>query len=92
MNTEKEDHMKKRLIIALLLVTAALGFAEEKSQTTCPVMGGKVNNELHVDAEGYRIYVCCKGCIGKVKADPDKYIKQMKEAGVEIEKAPEPKK
>jgi hypothetical protein len=80
--------MKKRLLAGMLLLAATMAFAEGKPQTTCPVMGGKVNKELYVDAEGYRIYVCCGGCIGKVKADPEKYIKQLKAKGVELEKAP----
>lgn len=58
-------------------------------QTTCPVMKGtKINKKLYVDANGYRIYVCCGVCESKVKADPDKYIKQMTEKGIAIEKLP----
>ena len=26
-------------------------------QTTCPVMGGKINKEQYVDVKGYRVYV-----------------------------------
>ncbi len=80
--------MKKSIITILLLLAASLAFAEGKAQTTCPVMGGKVNSKLHVDAEGVRIYVCCAGCIGAVKADPQKYIKKLKAEGVELEKVP----
>ena len=81
--------MRKSMIIAILLSAASLVFAEGKPQTTCPVMGGKINPKQYVDANGYRIYVCCKPCTAKVKADPDKYIEEMKAAGVELEKAPE---
>ena len=82
--------MKKHLLIAALMVSAALAFAEGKPQTSCPVMkGNPVNKSLYVDAEGYRIYVCCGGCIASVKADPAKYVEQMKAEGVELEKAPE---
>lgn len=63
--------------------------ASLKSQTTCPVMGGKVDKSLYADVNGYRIYVCCSGCINEIKKDPDKYIKKLHEMGVEIEKAPE---
>jgi len=63
--------------------------ASLKSQTTCPVMEGKVDKSLYADVNGYRIYVCCSGCINEVKKDPDKYIKKLHEMGVEIEKAPE---
>ena len=82
--------MKKYLMIAALLASVLLVFAEGQPQTTCPVMkGNPVNPSLYVDVDGYRIYVCCGGSVGAVKADPAKYIAQMKAEGVELEKAPE---
>lgn len=78
--------MKKSILTALLITAASAVFAEP--QTTCPVMGGKINKELYVDADGYRIYVCCKGCIKAVKANPEKYIEKMQADGIELEKTP----
>ncbi|MFZ2658691.1 MAG: hypothetical protein WAX69_27410, partial [Victivallales bacterium] len=46
---------------------------------------------LFVDAKGKRIYVCCGGCIGKVKADPEKYIKEMEAKGIVLEATPKDK-
>ena len=63
--------------------------ASLKPQTTCPVMEGEINKSLYADVKGYRIYVCCSGCINEIKKDPDKYIKKLQDMGVEIEKAPE---
>jgi len=57
-------------------------------QTTCPVMGGKIDRKLFVDYEGKRIYVCCSDCVPKVRQDPAKYVKQLEDAGVVLEKAP----
>ena len=57
------------------------GVTVAKVQTTCPVMGGKVNKDLYVDHDGQRIYVCCKGCIGAVRKEPEKYIKKLAEKG-----------
>ena len=54
-------------------------------QTACPLSGGKINKALYVDAEGKRIYVCCEGCIDKVKDDPSKYINRLEEQGVTLE-------
>jgi hypothetical protein len=93
--------MKRRNIMTALVV-AILGMGliavkaeekkvESKKQTTCPVMGGKINKAQFVDAKGVRIYVCCPGCISKVKADPDKYIKELESKGIELEKTPEKK-
>lgn len=89
--------MKRRKIMTLL-VTAIIGMGfisaqaaekktEVKSQTTCPVMGGKINKAQYADVKGKRIYVCCAGCIGKIKAAPDKYIKQLEAEGITLDKA-----
>ena len=59
-------------------------------QTTCPIMNGKaINPDLYVDVNGKRIYVCCPGCIAPIKAEPEKYIRQMEAEGVILEDAPE---
>jgi YHS domain-containing protein len=81
--------MKKSLITILLLTAASLAFAEGKPQTTCPVMGGKINKQLYVDTNGFRIYICCEGCIGAIKAEPQKYIDKLTADGVEIGKTPQ---
>lgn len=60
----------------------------KKEQTTCPVMGGKINKSVYVDVEGKRIYLCCKGCEGAIKKEPAKYIKKLEAAGVTVEDAP----
>lgn len=52
-------------------------------QKTCPVMGGPINEKLYIDVKGRRIYVCCQGCIVKIKEDPDTYIAKV---DAEIEK------
>ena len=82
--------MKTILMMAALMMMATFAFAEGKAQTTCPVMKGNPvsGKSQYVDVEGYRIYVCCGGCVGAVKADPAKYIAQMQADGVELEKAP----
>jgi hypothetical protein len=59
-----------------------------KQQTECPVMGGAINRKIFVDHEGKRVYVCCKGCIKTVQADPAKYIKKLEAEGVTLDKTP----
>jgi YHS domain-containing protein len=54
-------------------------------QTTCPVMGGAINKKLYVDYKGKRIYVCCPGCIGELKSNPEKYIKILADMGQGVE-------
>ena len=61
---------------------------EVKAQTTCPIAGGAINKSLYTDVKGYRIYVCCSGCIEKIKADPDAAIAKIKAKGETPEKTP----
>lgn len=83
--------MKMKMLIAIVTLVAVGAFAAGQPQTTCPVMKGNPvsKSSPYVDVEGYRIYVCCGGCVQAVKADPDKYIAQMQAEGVELEKTPE---
>jgi len=88
-------------VAALLIILVTVNFAraedqgaaagkatEIKAQTTCPVMGGKIDKKIFVDAKGYRIYVCCAGCVAAIKANPDKYIEKIKAKGETLEKVP----
>jgi len=63
----------------------------KKAQTECPIMGNKINKSLFVDIQGKRVYVCCGMCIGKVKTDPERYIKELEEKGVVLESTPKDK-
>lgn len=76
----------KKILTILLVAGATAALAEP--QTVCPVMGGKINKAQYTDVEGYRIYVCCKGCIGLIEANPQTFIKKMKTAGVDPEPIP----
>lgn len=74
--------------LAAVMLLAGGARAEEtsgepqlKPQTTCPVMGGRINKDLYVDHDGKRIYVCCRGCIRPIKADFEKYEKILAERG-----------
>ena len=59
-------------------------------QTTCPVMGGKINKKSFLDHKGKRIYICCAGCLAPLKKDPAKYIKKMEDAGITLDATPVP--
>jgi len=91
--------MKRRYIAtSLLAAIVVIGMASygekqesQKKQTYCPVMTkNPIKPKMYVDVQGKRIYVCCPGCIAKIKADPEKYIKQMEAEGIVLEKAPSP--
>ena len=79
------------LAIALLMVGYVLAEGDVMKptpQTTCPVMGGKIDKEVNADHEGKRVYFCCKGCIAEFQKDPAKYIKKLEDEGVSLEEAP----
>ncbi len=56
---------RRKLATVAITAVMALGLsvlaeekkAEPKKQTTCPVMGGKINQAQYADVKGKRIYV-----------------------------------
>lgn len=57
-----------------------------KEQSVCPVTGEKLlNKDVFVDVDGKRVYLCCQGCIAKVKEDPKTYIKKIADRGEWVE-------
>ena len=47
------------------------------AQRTCPVTGeelGSMGDPIPVSVKGRTIFVCCQGCVNKVRRNPDKYI------------------
>jgi hypothetical protein len=71
---------------------AGKGVADEAAkgvpQTLCPVMGSPIDKSSFIDVKGKRIYVCCAGCIGAIKSDPDKYLAKLADEGVVPEDTP----
>ncbi|HOX39760.1 MAG TPA: rhodanese-like domain-containing protein [Candidatus Brocadiia bacterium] len=67
---------------------ASCAVSAAKPQTKCPVMGEKINKQLYADVAGRRIYVCCAGCVEKIKADPQKYIQKVIDNGETPESLP----
>ena len=54
------------------------GAAEEViAQTTCPVMGGKINKNIFVEYKGKKVYFCCPGCVGSFAKDREKYVSKL---------------
>jgi YHS domain-containing protein len=51
-------------------------------QKLCPVMDeelGSMGPPVPVTVKGQTIYVCCKGCVAKVKRNPDRYLAKVAE-------------
>ncbi len=59
---------------------ALLPFADQKvalAQRTCPVTGdllGADGKPMKVQLRGRTVFVCCKGCMDDLKANPQKYL------------------
>jgi YHS domain-containing protein len=51
-------------------------------------MGGKIDRKVFADHEGKRVYFCCPGCIEEFGKDPARYIRQLRDQGVEPEAVP----
>ncbi|MEI6891856.1 MAG: hypothetical protein V5783_06770 [Pontiella sp.] len=73
-------------LFAMSLMVGTPALAEKQAQ--CPVMGGKINPAQFADVKGKRIYVCCKGCIAKIKANPDRYLKELEAKGIVLDQTP----
>ncbi len=52
------------------------------AQARCPIMDRPINAELYVDHEGHRIYVCCAGCVRRVKNDPQAALQTLLDQGI----------
>ncbi len=47
-------------------------------QTTCPVMvNTPINRQVNTIYKGKKVYFCCKGCISRFKANPEKYLDKL---------------
>lgn len=51
-------------------------------QKHCPVTGEELDpagGAIPVTVRGQTVYVCCQGCVGKVKKNPDLYLAKVRE-------------
>jgi YHS domain-containing protein len=47
------------------------------AQTTCPIMGGAVDENVFVEYRGEKVYFCCGGCDKAFLEDPEQYIARL---------------
>ncbi|HNT34501.1 MAG TPA: hypothetical protein PKH07_05815 [bacterium] len=61
--------------------------APDGSQAGCPVTGGKLNKDIWCIYNGMRIYFENAEAQLDFEGDPEKYVRRLKDAGVNIEQA-----
>jgi hypothetical protein len=64
-------------LLSLALLAAPAVTPAPATNTTCPVLGGKVtaaSKTVVVRGREYRL--CCPGCDVKLQKDPDKYLEK----------------
>lgn len=63
--------------------------------TACVVSGGKLGSmgkPYVMQVEGREVRLCCKGCEGKIKAEPAKYLKKMDDMIIQAQLPTYPRK
>ena len=59
-------------------------------QEVCPIEGKRINKKWYLDYNGKRIYFCSPSAHKKFMKDPDRYMEELEERGVELEDTPQP--
>ena len=65
--------------------------ANETPQGMCPVTGaelGSMGEPVPVTVRGKVVYVCCAGCVNKLLADPERYLRGGPSRGAGTDNAP----
>lgn len=57
-----------------------------RKQTRCPIDHKKIDKKFYSDKNGKRIYFCSSECKKEFDKNPTKYMKQMKDRHIELEK------
>ena len=57
--------------------TEEVAAAAQTIQTTCPVMGGKIDKQYYTEYKGKKVYFCCAQCKAKFEADPENYLAKL---------------
>ena len=64
-------------LLALTILAATAAKPIPATNTTCPVLGGKVTESSKtVTVRGREYRLCCAGCDANLLKDPDKYLQK----------------
>ena len=76
MEADAGDASKKAEMEKLMAAVEAMAKSASE-QTKCPVMGGDIDKNVFTTYKGKKVYFCCKACIAKFEAEPEKYISKL---------------
>jgi len=57
--------------------------AADPVSQVCPIMGNRVNPALFVEKDGYRIYMCCRGCTKPIQNNFGKVLQKLSDQAVQ---------
>jgi len=75
------NHAAKGGLLDALGSGSAWAETSGEPQTLCPVLGGKIDQNIYLDHEGKRIYFCCASCKEAFLKDPAKYTGKASRCG-----------
>ena len=84
-NKDPEGYMKKYEAAGAVFENTPV---VEKPQTMCPIMNRAINKKIFADYEGKRVYFCCHVCQNRFKRDAAKWVTQLEDEGITLEKVP----
>ncbi|NOZ19768.1 MAG: YHS domain-containing protein [Planctomycetes bacterium] len=67
--------------IVVLSLVAAVSAKGKPAQTTCPVTGDHISQDVYTNYQGHRIYFCSTDCSAEFTGNPEHYMKRMAAQG-----------
>lgn len=80
----------KTISVSLFAELAKNGDVAEPVSQVCPIMGNRVNRAVYIDRDGRRVFLCCKGCIGRANKQWVDVLKKLAEAAQQPDPQPMP--
>lgn len=68
---------KRETVSFVPMVEPTAELARPAEQTTCPVMGGRIDRNIYTQYKGQRVYFCCAGCEERFLSSPETYVSKL---------------
>jgi YHS domain-containing protein len=74
--TKKGKKEKSSMVMKKDTTTRKGSLSVTNEKLICPVMNMDAKKEINYTYQGKKYYFCCKDCLEKFKANPEKYLKK----------------